>query len=109
MLINIVKKYKRKLSAKQLKKQNVKKFRDKLVIINMEAACIGPKLWDKTTLVYSLLEYGYVELGMKLFEQFQCNKQMLECIAAVRLDTAISKKDVSFTQRKMAFDFIKNI
>ena len=87
---------------------NVKKSGEKIVILDFETAFIGPKLWDKTTFVYSLIEHDYIELGMKLFEKFQCNKQMLACIAAVHLAIA-RRKEINFTQRKMAYDFIKNI
>ncbi len=83
---------------------NVKKIGEQIVIIDFETASIGPKLWDKTTFVYSLIEHGYIKLGMKLFEEFQCNKQMLECIAAVRLAIARRKEN-----HETAYNFIRNI
>ena len=88
--------------------ENVKKSGEELIILNMEMAFIGPKLWDKTTFVYSLIEHGCIELGMKLFERFQCNKRMLACIAAVRLAIARGY-ETNFMQRENVYDFIKNI
>ena len=88
---------------------NIKKSGEKLVILDFETTFLGPKLWDKTIFVYSLIEHGYMELGMKLFEKFQCTKQMLACIAAVHLAIATSEEKVNFTPRKMAYDFIKDI
>ena len=87
---------------------NVKKSGEKIIILDFETAAIGPKLWDKTTFVYSLIENGCYNLGIELFNYFKCDKQLLECIAAVRLAIA-KRKNKNITQRDAAYYFIQNM
>lgn len=85
---------------------NVKKAGDEMIIFDFETASIGPKMWDKTTFVYSLVEKGYTEFGRELFNLFECDKRMLECIASTRLAIA-RRKNKNHIQRELAYSCIK--
>lgn len=78
---------------------------DELIVIDFENAGVGPELWDETTMVYSLVQERKYALAKQAYSYFRCDKQMLECIAAIRLAQA-KKKDVGIEKREYALTYV---
>lgn len=64
---------------------------NQIVVLDFENATLGPRLWDETTLVYSLIEHKQYTMARKLFEVFSCQKDTLYAISSIRLAQSIRK------------------
>jgi len=76
-----------------------------LIVLDFENAMIGPKLWDETTFVYSLIENSQYEIADRLFTNWKCNYKMLKVISEIRLALSF-RKAMNVDRRLSAYKYI---
>ena len=76
-----------------------------IIILDYENATRGPYKWDESTYAYSFIENMNYDMAKIIINEFQCPKQMILSIAAIRL-AQTRRKQQDDTNRLRAYQYI---
>ena len=82
-------------------------YAENIIVLDYENATNGPYNWDECTLAYSFIENSKYEVAQKIINEFNCSKQMLLTISAIRL-AQTRKNQNDDVSRYRAYQYICN-